>query len=163
MMTGQSMLACARRKTGRVFSAVIPLLMSVVLFAGCQRDETGLGTLADVTGQVLFEGQPTPGAVLTFFPEEGIDEDDPVGTTAIVDEEGRFSAFSMVSAGSKRGAPPGVYKIRISWKKPLDPDDRDSDMGPELLPEKYQDEKSSGLECEVVSGTNEIPPFELTR
>jgi hypothetical protein len=138
------------------------LCSAVVLFTGCQKDETGLGTLSPLTGEVFFEGAPAVGAVVDFVPEEDPDPDEIIRTFALVGEDGRFSATTVVPEGAKPGAVPGNYAIRISWKKRLDPDDRDSSFGPELLPAKYQDVKTSGLQYEVTPGSNEIPPLKLT-
>ncbi len=51
--------------------------------------------------------------------------------------------------------------VTISWNKKINPDDRDSDDGPDLLPEIYKDPMSSPLHAEVKQGENELPVYEL--
>jgi hypothetical protein len=114
-----------------------------------------------VTGSVSFEGKPTPGAIVLFYPA-----DDPTSAeyrvAGVVDEDGAFEMMTTVPEGSRSGVAPGEYVVTISWNKLVDPKDRDSDLGPDLVPGKYRDFKTSGLRAEVGEGPNEIPCFELT-
>jgi hypothetical protein len=131
--------------------------------SGCSSsDGAQLGVLAEVVGKVEFEGKPTPGAMIEFFALED-DAAPEMRTFAVVDADGRFSAITAVPDGSTKGAVPGDYAIAISWSKPLDPTDKDSSMGPELLPRKYNNKKTSGLEFLVKPGKNEIPEIKLVR
>ena len=60
--------------------------------------------------------------------------------------------MTTVGLGSRLGVEPGEYFVTISWNKLVNPKDRDSDEGPDLLPEKYKDHKTSGLRVEIVAG-----------
>ena len=135
---------------------------------GCAPDKTGLGTLYDVTGEVSFKGEPTPGAIVEFVPKDEATEGKPSSraidaprTFAVVGEDGNFTVATVVPEGTKRGAPAGEYLITVTWTKPLDPGDKDSTMSPNLLPAKYKDPTTSTLEFEVVSGTNVMPPITI--
>jgi hypothetical protein len=145
----------------RAFLCVAALCAS----SGCSdygppKNTEGLQNLQPVTGSVSFEGKPTPGALVLF-----LDAGDPESTdrriAAIVDDDGSFVMNTTVGLGSRPGVEPGEYVVAISWSKPVDPTDHDSDMGPDLLPAKYKDYKTSGLRVEIVGGRNELDPFEL--
>src|SRR5262249_33154678 len=128
---------------------------------GPPKNTEGLQNLQPVSGSVSFEGQPTPGALVLFFPAD--EPESPFRRIAgVVDEDGSFQMQTTVGEGSRPGVEPGEYLVTISWSEPVNPYDHDSDLGPEKLPEKYQDYKTSNLRVEIVQGTNEILPFELT-
>jgi hypothetical protein len=127
---------------------------------GPPKDTEGLQNLQPVSGTVSFQGEPTPGAVVLFHPS-----DDPDSfkkrIAGIVDDEGFFEMSTAVGAGMRPGVEPGTYKVSITWARPIDPTDKDSDMT-DLLPEKYKDHKTSGFSVEIETGNNELDPFELT-
>jgi len=139
-----------------------------ILFAlGCGRDigppagTEGLDDLQPVTGSVLFEGKPTPGAVVLFVPSVK-PEAFRYRVAGIVDEDGNFEMQTTVPEGTRPGVAPGQYLVTVSWTEPIDPDDKDTDLR-ELLPEKYTLALSSGLRVEIDEGANELEAFELTR
>ncbi|WP_010582973.1 hypothetical protein [Schlesneria paludicola] len=122
-----------------------------------------LHNLAPVVGRITFKGQPTTGAELILF-DMGVDGDPTSGTPvtkATVGGDGKFSVQTIVSKGTANGAKPGEYVAAISWKKPLRPNDQESDLGPELLPKKYQDPGTSTVLISVKPGRNELEPIEL--
>jgi hypothetical protein len=112
-----------------------------------------------VTGSVSFEGKPTPGAVVLFYPA-----DDPARTgvcvAGVVEDDGFFEMSTAVAEGSLPGVQEGKYIVTIRWTKRVDPDDKDSDEL-DLLPEKYIEPKTSDLKAEVEAGENELKPFVL--
>ncbi len=128
---------------------------------GPPKGTEGLQNLQPVSGTVSFQGKPTPGAVVLFHPTADPDSFKK-RIAGIVDEEGSFEMSTTVGAGTRPGVEPGSYKVTISWAERVDPNDKDSDMGPDLLPEKYKDHKTSGLTVEIETGSNELDPFELT-
>jgi hypothetical protein len=151
----------------RIGWGLIALFSSVICLTtcGCGRGISKpkeLTNLAPVAGKVLFRGEPPVGAVLTLIPTVATPENATnLATTATVGADGKFSVQTLVAQGTANGAAPGEYAIAISWTKPVRPDDRDSDDGPELLPKKYRDVKTSGLKAEIKPGRNELPPWEL--
>ncbi len=153
---------CRAARGCRIFVCLFVLCS----FTGCNdygppKNTAGLEDLQPVTGSVSFEGQPTQGAHVQF-----VEASDPESTdrqiAAVVEEDGSFEVRTAVGAGSRPGARPGEYVVTISWNQRENPRDRDSDMGPDLLPAKYKDHKTSDLRVEVLEGTNELHPFELT-
>jgi hypothetical protein len=141
-------------------------LFTLAAVGGCDdggppRNTDGLQNLQPVSGTVSFQGKPTPGAVVLFHPADDPDSHQK-RIAGIVDEEGAFEMSTTVSAGTRPGVEPGTYKVSITWAEPINPNDRDSDMGPDLLPVKYKDHTTSGFEVEIGTGNNELEPFEPT-
>ena len=140
--------------------------LSALFALGCGRDigppagTEGLDDLQPVTGSVLFEGKPTPGAVVLFVPSLK-PESFRYRVAGIVDEDGNFEMQTTVPEGTRPGVAPGKYLVMVSWTEPIDPYDKDTDLR-ELLPEKYTVAMSSGLRVEIDQGPNELEPFELT-
>ena len=133
-----------------------------VVCCGCASGEDeplGLSNLQPVTGKVMFQGQPTPGAIVEFISTGS--SLDKVSRFGVVAADGKFEVKTAVPEGTKSGVEPGNYAITVSWTKPLAPHDKDSEPGPDILPLKYKSASSSGLQCEVKSGKNEVPQFEL--
>lgn len=123
-----------------------------------------LHNLAPVNGRITFKGEPASGAELILY-DMGVDGDPTSGTPvtkATAGGDGKFSVQTIVSKGTANGAKPGEYIAAISWKKPLRPNDQESDLGPELLPKKYQDPSTSTVMISVRAGRNELEPIELT-
>ena len=132
-------------------------LSALVLLCGCGGDEL---ELAEVGGVVTYQGEPLPGATVTFIPEEGPPA---VGTT---NEQGEFS---LVTHG-RSGAAVGPHTISVIAQK----DEREITPGEaetmktedlmkirkSLIPEKYAHPRTSGL-AETVSDDPSANRFTL--
>jgi hypothetical protein len=130
-------------------------LVLLSMFAGC-RD--GRQATYPVSGQVTIEGKPAAGADLRFYETRG-------GTPSLsrpyatTDAEGRFVVSTY---GMHDGAPPGEYRVTVSWKGPLDrisPDQRDA--MPERLPARFADPSTSGIQVSIVRGQNLLETIEI--
>jgi hypothetical protein len=111
-----------------------------------------------VTGRVLLDGSPLPGAYVTFH---AIDAKDPKKssrvTDALAEGDGSF-VVSTYKAGD--GLPDGEYKVTVVLRQPFfEPSGK---MGVNRLPEKYASAATSELTAQVKSGKNALT-FELTR
>ncbi|HEY3969608.1 MAG TPA: hypothetical protein VGM05_33955 [Planctomycetaceae bacterium] len=95
-----------------------------------------------------------------FFREGKIDPRAP-RIAGIVEDDGSFEMSTTVSEGTLPGVQEGKYVVTISWVKKINPDDRDSDDGPDLLPGMYKAQVSSPLRADVKQGDNELDVFEL--
>jgi hypothetical protein len=142
------------------------VLASLAVLSGCSdggppKGTEGLQNLQPVSGTVSFQGKPTPGAIVLFHPTDDPDSHEK-RIAGVVDEEGLYEMSTTVGAGTRPGVEPGTYKVSISWAERIDPNDKDSEMGPDLLPVKYKDHTTSGLIVEIETGSNELDPFELT-
>jgi hypothetical protein len=120
----------------------------------------GLEDLQPVVGSISYNGQPTPGAIVMFI-GEGASEGPGPRIAGIVDDDGTFEMSTTVSAGTLPGVQEGKYIVTVSWNKKVDPDDKDSDDGPDLVPEIYKDPATSPLRAEILAGENELDPFDL--
>jgi hypothetical protein len=113
--------------------------------------------LATVRGQVFYEGQPAEGAVVYFHPEGD------TGTPPAPRPSGKVGAdgwFELTTEARGKGAPPGRYLVTVVWRRNLGgPDDNEQN----LLPPRYMSPATSKLSAEVKEGSNELPPFRLTK
>ncbi|QDU78209.1 hypothetical protein Pan97_52930 [Bremerella volcania] len=133
---------------------LVRMLLMWMLFCcliGCSSSGPQLGT---VEGSVMLDGDPLPGAVVSFRPVEG-------GRTAegITDENGHFTI--EFAAGAK-GALLGEHEVRVTTfrERVIGDNGRVEDPGmPEKVPKKYNEE--SELIRTVKSGENHFD-LELT-
>jgi len=135
------------------------------ILAGCgdygpPKNTEGLQDLQPVSGSVSFDGKPAAGALVLFLPADAPDSST-YRIAGTVEEDGSFEMRTSVPEGTRPGVAPGEYVVTISWNELVDPRDRDSDEGPDLLPSRYKDHRTSGLRAEIVEGKNELEPFDL--
>src|SRR5262249_11544025 len=98
--------------------AVIAMLALSATLASC--GPRGGPALYPVTGKVTYKGEPAAGAQVVLAPDGPPAPGAPGGggepPSAIVEEDGRFT----VSSGDRGdGAPPGKYKVLITWRTGL--------------------------------------------
>jgi len=85
---------------------------AALLLAGCGG---GGPKLACVSGGVTVDGKPYKDAVVSFQPQASGGAENPgVGSTALTDENGRFTLTTM---DGKTGAVVGKHKVRIQTKR----------------------------------------------
>ncbi len=152
------------------------LAVGVLTAIGC----SGSGSLdtEPVTGVVTVDGTPVAGATVMFTP---VTEGQGAAATGSTDENGVYTLTSVAvgEAAAKAGAGtlPGEYFVGVSKSvaetamseeeaydkgveyKPLPPG-----QAPKVkyvVPQKYNNPKTSGLKATVESGENDIP-LELT-
>ena len=113
-------------------------------FFGCGsgKDEK----LTSVAGKVTVNGAPLTSGAVTFQPDTAkgnLTQHIPVG---MLNADGRYELMSA----TKKGAPPGWYKVTVSAQAPIDP--KDPYAPPKhLVNPKYSDAGTSGLAVEVVA------------
>jgi hypothetical protein len=88
--------------------AASALLLTMVWVAGCGNQPTGY---VRAHGKVSYKGQPAAGAFLTFHLEGKSASDGAVVPGATVEDDGSFE----VASPNGDGAPPGKYKVLVSW------------------------------------------------
>jgi hypothetical protein len=107
-------------------------------------------------GQVLFRDEPVAEAQVVFHPQHPIATDQkPV---AFTDAQGRFE---LTTLQRNDGAPEGDYLITVELRDVRIVADEPVRDGPNLLPAKYADPKTTDLRYTVQRGENEIPPLIL--
>jgi hypothetical protein len=113
-----------------------------------------------VTGQVMVDGVPVQGVLVTMIPEEGVAEGRPAAG-GFTDEAGEFTPTTYKP---QDGAPAGKYRVMLSWIKIIDPTSNRDSQPPEAeqLPKKYQNPATSGITAEVEEGGGDLLPFEVS-
>jgi hypothetical protein len=134
---------------------LLPLLLAAGL--GCGGGD-GRRPVFPVRGQVLYEGKPTPGAIVMFHPRADPDPDAP-RPIARVNADG---SFAPTTYASQDGAPAGEYAVTVTWIKEVDSRDVEGEV-PNQLPDRYAKPKTSGIIVQVQKGDNNLAPFQLTR
>jgi hypothetical protein len=116
----------------------IPLVLSLPGCGGEDVPET-----AEVTGVVLYKGQPVEGAVVTFTPQEG---NPGTGRTG---PEGRFV---LTTYNAEDGAVPGTHTVTVQlFPEGGLPGMEVESTGGVGIPKKYAEPGSSPLSREVVA------------
>lgn len=104
-------------------------------------------------GSILFRGKPIPDATVCLHPVTTPADGKPVYVSrGTVNEDGFFSV-STYARGD--GAPPGEYRVSVSWQGPLKGLSEDEqDRLKERLPRKYTSPESSGITVVIAEDTN---------
>ena len=121
---------------------------------------TGCGEKAvavvPVSGKVLFQGHPAPGAQVVLHPVTKASEQ-VFSATGKVRDDGTFKIGVNVDGD---GAPPGEYVATVQWFKPVQTDGG-AGPGPNVIPATYSDPAQSPLKVTVKDGPTELEPFQL--
>jgi hypothetical protein len=108
-----------------------------------------------VTGAIQFRGKPVNGAFVTLHPKAPADG--VPSPRASVAKDGSF-AVSTYDGGD--GAPAGDYVLTVQWYKPVKVGN-DLVGGPNVLPAKYANAKTSDIRITVAAGENRLRPIQL--
>ncbi len=148
---------------------------------GCGR-EAGLEGMIRVSGMVNYRGVPVEGATVVFAPES---EGGGRAASGITDPKGRFN---LTTLRTNDGARPGNYRVTVSKGDDFDPETQvtaeqmtqmisggaAAPMGPtrgrprqssnakQVIPAKYSDRKTSGLQAQVVQNDTNDFVFDLS-
>lgn len=129
-------------------------LAAAAALGGCGN---GKQPVYPVEGQIFWENKPAQGAMIWLHPVAATDAALP-RPHGKADKDGNFR---LGTYATDDGAPPGKYRVIISWNEPVKSGDVD---GKSLLPIRYQDLDKSGLPVvEIKEGPNQLPPFRLKR
>jgi hypothetical protein len=136
--------------------------VAAVTLAGCGQQYTKqahfeVRAVHPVEGQVNWNGEPFPGATVTFHPQGW--KVDP-GTREPSGDTGADGRFKLTTYQDGDGAPEGPYVVTVLYRKVVFPRDGNA-YGPNLLPKEYESPETSGLKVEVVQGANVVPPLDL--
>lgn len=132
----------------------------VACFAGCGK---GYVKTEGVTGTVTLDGTPQKDVNVYFVPES------PEGSNgyAKTDEQGRYK-LQTLAGKANAGTTPGKYLVKFDYQ--IQKEDGEMEENGEKiaryksvsgLAKKWNDEKTSGVEVEVVPGENTFD-FEIT-
>ena len=146
------------------FTFFVALALSLVLIVGCKKDDNPYGTV-HVEGTVTVDGAPVEGINVVFAPRGG-----DYAAGGVTNASGKFT----VNTGGYSGAKPGSYDVTFTKIEvpggDLSLEEFQARFGnrqptPEyLIPQKYEDAKTSGIEPITVSEDRRqnVFTFELT-
>ena len=118
-----------------------------------------------VKGQVLYQGKPIEGAVVTFHPKGGDDlkAHHPSGLT---DKDGNFT----LSTPAGEGAPVGDYVVTVNWYRPVEQAAAKKAVISTEMPaappdyfkgKPYASRDHTKLEAKITPDTKTLEPFRL--
>lgn len=116
-------------------------LCSLLLAVGCSQQD--YGDLGKATGVVTLDGNPYPGAMVTFTPDKGRP------SIGITKDDG---SYELIYIRDTKGALPGEHRVAISTVPPVQSDDYRGPAFKEPLPLRYN--KRSELTRTVELGPN---------
>jgi hypothetical protein len=134
------------------------LLTAPLLAGGCGKAGQERIPVVPVDGAVTFDGKPLPGAMIVLHPKNGGATTAPT-PRAQVEKDGSFR-FTTYDGGD--GAPPGEYVATIAWYK-LVKQGGDVKAGPNVLPPKYSNPKTSPWRVSVAESATRLSPVQLRR
>ena len=144
------------RIQGKVSLALVAGVLSFV--AGCGSGVRPIDGSVPVSGTVTFNGQPLEQGMVRFAPESG-------GKAQPATGQIKNGKFTMLTTASSPGVVVGKYKVSIISNKPFappalkpgTPPDPKAKFEPEsLVPTKYNDIKTSGLEADVTAAVTSL-------
>ncbi len=145
-----------KRRKGRFDSMRWLFAFAVIAWAGCgpKMVESEVKPTHPVRGKLLFEGQPTPNAIVKFYAVDGDTGDRiPRGRCQ------KDGTFQISTYGKDDGAPEGRYKVTVTWNKAGADGESTND-----LPARYAKPETSNIpEIEIGPGNNELPVIHLRR
>jgi hypothetical protein len=123
---------------------LVSLVLLLGLLTGCSRPRP----VAEVEGEVTFDGQPVTSGIISFVPAGATGQP---GGGAV--SKGKYRVYPEV------GLAPGKYRVEIRWAKPTGEKKevgygQSPDVYAEALPEKYHAE--SVLTAELEEGKNTV-------
>jgi hypothetical protein len=128
------------------------------LICGCGKKQPDRVAVAPVSGSINFEGKSAPGALIVLHPKSGGTSTAP-RPRAQVESDGTFR-FSTYDSGD--GVPPGEYVATITWYQ-LTKDAGEVKAGPNVLPRKFANPKTSPWEVRVAESGATLAPLTLRR
>ncbi len=156
-----------RALTSRVVLRRTSLLLFAAVCASCSSEDPwkkGRPPVYPTSGTVMVDGRPMQGVTVMFQP---VDEAGGKPGTAITDSNGAFAAQTFDPGDGLTAG-----KHRVSLRKTVMLDKQGNEVAEirepgdvketHLIPKKYQEFKTSGIEVEIkAEGSNELPAFEV--
>lgn len=131
-------------------ATAVALALFAALLVGCSKPQVERVAVHPVSGQVTLNGRPAAGALVVFHAKQPADAPPP---RAQADSSGNFQLSTFAGAD---GAPAGEYVITVELR-PLMQKDGEFVPGPNQVPPKYTQPKTSSLTAQVVEGENNVP------
>lgn len=153
------------KTTGRKIAVVLLAIFTATIASSCGKstrpEVKGKLPLFPVTGKLLTDGQPMPGAELLFYPvHEFPKEAAKQLPRATVDADG---SFKVSTYAPDDGAPAGDYRVTVSWKGPVEGHMNGEQVAdlPEKVPFTVQNPRTTKLKVQVKEEQNTLPTWDL--
>lgn len=141
---------------GRSLASATLAASLLLSLAGCG---DGKIKCVPVSGSVIFDGKPYPGARVMFVPMGGGEKFQKERPFGITDESGNFQLTTFAKAD---GAPAGEYQVMIRTASPRGPEQAKAwGRRPKIDP-KFGKPDSSGIIATVESEPTELAPFDVS-
>jgi hypothetical protein len=142
----------------RAVPAFILLFTVATVLVGCGGEQGP--KLSVVTGEVTLDGNPLPGAGVTFHPDTAKGNTAEYLPAGIADSQGNYELITA----TKKGAPAGWYTVVVVAPVPPHTGGEAPKVGPPPFNIKYTDAAKSDLSVEVKDGdTAEVYDIQLTK
>lgn len=126
----------------------------ILAMSGCSG--SSVEPVYPVHGTVLWDERPLAEALVVLHPLDRPGR----GLSARTGPDGRFEV-STYQAGD--GAPAGRYAVSVELRELVQEGDEPMRNGRQLLPERYANPRTSGLQCLVEPRENQFPPWRIAR
>ncbi len=137
------------------FRRLTPLVLIGLL--GCGHDDD-TPKVFPVSGRILVNGRPAPGAELSFHSLSA--EDEKKKPFAIADANGSYRPSTRLA---NDGAPAGDYAVTVVWPKVIKGVGGEEDRGPDQLRDRFSSPQRPAAKVTIIEGDNQLPPIELKR
>lgn len=148
----------------RLFSTAncVAVGVALALIVGC---DGGSWKCVPVSGSLQVGGQPAEGAQVTLVPINLGTKSELPRPTAVVEADGSFKLLTYDPSSRKTypGAPPGEYKVTVTWITPLHVGEKvDQKKRPtDKLGGKYLNPERSTMKVTVNDQPTELAPIRL--
>ena len=138
------------------FVAVGLIALPLVVGCGSRGDQM---EVYPVKGKVMYNGAPAAGATVTLIglTEEVRAKKAPIPTGQVQAD----GTFQLTSYEPNDGAPPGEYRVTITWFEEMPPGGDPESFDPKDQMEGKYDAENSELKLRVPEEAVEIPTFDL--
>lgn len=144
-----------RIPSARIVTALI--LFSTTL-VGCGGDSVARLPVHPVEGEITWNGQPLPNALVALHPKAApvVDGVAPQGQT---DVNGKFR---LTTYDANDGAPEGEYAVTVTYYQLIQKGES-SEPGPNVLSSKLALPTTTDIVVKVAAGPNKLSPIEVQR
>ena len=142
----------------RAWTLATMALATQLLTTGCGKANPDRIRVVPVDGKVTFNGQPLPGAMIVLHAKNGGSLAAPTPRAQV----GKDGSFRFTTYDADDGAPPGEYVATIAWYKLVN-QGGDVKAGPNVLPSKYSNPRTSKWEIRIAESPTRLPPVQLRR
>lgn len=109
-----------------------------------------------VSGSLLVDGKPAAGAIVSFLPEQDLQNPQALRSTAEVQADGTFRVTTYMAYD---GAPAGPHVVTAYWPEPLPENASPTEVGKDRLRGRYARASSPLARVTIEQQENILDPF----